>query len=128
MPKAMPSTPPNDARTRLSVSNCATMRDLPAPSAERTASSRDRTLLRASSRLATLAQQQEQHEADDAKEEERCQLQLAPHDGRAQRLDVHTPALVTVGVVARESFAEDSQLGLRSFERHARLESPYDLK
>ena len=43
--------------TTLSVSSCRMMRRRPAPSAERTASSRERAVARASSRLATLAQQ-----------------------------------------------------------------------
>ena len=56
-PTAAPSTPPTAASTRLSVSNWRTTRPRPAPSAERIASSRDRAVARASSRLATLAQQ-----------------------------------------------------------------------
>ena len=54
--RAMPSTPPAAASTRLSVSNCVTIRRRPAPSAARTASSRVRTVARASTRLATFAQ------------------------------------------------------------------------
>ena len=56
-PTAMPSTPPIAASTRLSVTNCRATRQRPAPSAERSDSSRIRTVARASSRFATLAQQ-----------------------------------------------------------------------
>ena len=56
-PTAIPRAPPSSDSTRLSVSSCRMMRRLPAPSADRTASSRTRTVARASSRLATLAQQ-----------------------------------------------------------------------
>ena len=55
--RAMPSAPPISESTRLSVSSWRMMRRRPAPSAERTASSRVRTVARASSRLATFAQQ-----------------------------------------------------------------------
>ena len=48
--------PPAQASTMLSVSNCRTMRQRPAPSVARVASSRDRDAARASVRLATLTQ------------------------------------------------------------------------
>ncbi len=56
-PMPIPIAPPISESTTLSVSSCRTMRRRPAPSADRTASSRVRTVARASSRLATFAQQ-----------------------------------------------------------------------
>ena len=56
-PSATPSAPPRSDSTRLSVSSWRTIRRRPAPSADRTASSRSRAVARASSRLATFAQQ-----------------------------------------------------------------------
>ncbi len=51
-----PATPPSSESSRLSVSNCRTSRLRAAPSAWRTAISRDRELARASSRFATFTQ------------------------------------------------------------------------
>ena len=53
--RAMPSAPPRDASRTLSVSSCRMMRRRPAPSAERTAISRERPADRARVRLATFA-------------------------------------------------------------------------
>ena len=53
----MPRIPPASESNTLSVSNWRTMRARPAPSAERIANSRLRTVARTSSRLATLAQE-----------------------------------------------------------------------
>ena len=53
----MPRMPPARESNTLSVSNWRTMRARPAPSAERIANSRLRTVARTSSRLATLAQE-----------------------------------------------------------------------
>ena len=55
-PTTAPSTPPIVESTRLSVSSCRITRRRPAPSADRIASSRVRTVARASSKLATFAQ------------------------------------------------------------------------
>ena len=55
-PTAIPISPPSAASTRLSVRICDTIRRRLAPSAERTASSRARLIVRARSKLATLAQ------------------------------------------------------------------------
>ena len=60
--RSRPRTPPAAESTRLSVSNWRINRARPAPSALRTASSRRRPAPRASSRLATLAQRDQQHE------------------------------------------------------------------
>ena len=57
MPTPSPSAHPMADSTRLSVSSWRMTRRRPAPSAARMASSRVRTVARASSRLATLAQQ-----------------------------------------------------------------------
>jgi hypothetical protein len=54
--RATPRAPPTSASTTLSVSSCRTSRLRPAPSAERTTSSRWRAEPRASCRFATLAQ------------------------------------------------------------------------
>ena len=51
-----PTTPPAVASSVLSVSSCLISRPRPAPSAARRASSRSRPSIRASVRLATLAQ------------------------------------------------------------------------
>ena len=54
--RATPSAVPSIARMMLSVRNCRTRRPRLAPIAARTATSRSRTVARASSRLATLVQ------------------------------------------------------------------------
>ncbi len=54
--KTIPRPPPNNARSALSVSNCATNLDRPAPNARRAAISFRRTTERAISRFATFAQ------------------------------------------------------------------------
>ncbi len=51
-----PTAAPSDARSRLSVSSCLTRRDRLAPIAARSATSRSRTVARASRRFATLMQ------------------------------------------------------------------------
>ena len=53
---AMPATPPNSARTTLSVRHCAASRPRLTPRASRTATSRRRRSARARKRLATFAQ------------------------------------------------------------------------
>ena len=53
---ASPAVPPSRPSRRLSVRNCRTSRARPAPSADRTATSRVRDCARASSRFATLTQ------------------------------------------------------------------------
>ena len=56
MASTSPATAPSPASTRLSVRNCATSLPRPAPSAERTATSRPRAAPRDISRLARLTQ------------------------------------------------------------------------
>ena len=53
--KIIPSPPPNNARSALSVSNCVTNLERPAPNARRAAISFLRTTARAISRFATFA-------------------------------------------------------------------------
>ncbi len=71
---------------------------------------------------------QKQNEADDAKEEQRCQLQVGAHHARTQRLDGDAEALVSRGIVAREPLAERGEIGARGLQRDTRLQAPDDLK
>ena len=127
-PTAMPSAPPISDSTTLSVSSCRMMRRRPAPSAERTASSRVRAVARASSRFATLRAADQQHEPDDAEEQHRGRLQIAADHRVVQRLDGHRAALVELGILARQSLGHRGQIRLRRFDADARLHPANDLQ
>ena len=114
---------PNVASTRLSVSSCATMRDRPAPSAERTASSRARTLPRASSRFATLAQHSSSTNPTTPSRRRDVFCSARAHHAAAQRLDDDAPALVRLGIGLREPVGDHREIRLRGVEGDTGLEA-----
>jgi hypothetical protein len=72
-----------------------------------------RTVARASSRLATLAQQ------DDSEEQHRREPQVAANHRIVHPLERDAPARVGLGEFARESGGDGTQIGFRSLHRHA---------
>ena len=122
-PSARPSAPPTIDSTRLSVSSCRIRRGRSAPSADRSASSRLRAVARASSRLATLAQQIEEHEGDDAEEEHGGLAQVGADDGGVERLERHAAALVGLRVLLRQRAGHGAQVRVSRRQRHARLQA-----
>ena len=81
---AIPAIPPRRLSTRLSVSNCPTRRQRPAPRAARTASSLRRVAPLASSRLATFAQAISRTIATAPKATEIDRCKPAPTSNRAR--------------------------------------------
>ena len=79
--------PPIAESTRLSVRSWRMTRRRPAPSAERIASSRVRTVARASSRLATLAQQMRSTNPTTPRKSIDVEPQLAADQRVVQRLE-----------------------------------------
>ena len=82
----------------------------PAPSADRIASSRVRTVARASRRLATLAQQISSTKPTTAEKEHRRQAKLAADERLVQRLEHDTAAGVGLGKLARQAFGDAIQI------------------
>ncbi len=83
----MPSAPPISDSTRLSVSSWRMMRRRPAPSAERTASSRVRTRGARQQQVGDVGAADQQHESDDAEKQHRRQPRSLPIDRVVQRLE-----------------------------------------
>ena len=96
------STPPMVDSTRLSVSSWRMMRRRPAPSAERTASSRVRTRGARQQQVGDVGAADQQHEADDAEEQHRREAQIAADHGIVHRLEPHAAALVGLRKLARQ--------------------------
>ena len=119
----MPSAPPISESTTLSVSSCRTMRRRPAPSADRTASSRMRTVARASSRLATLAQQMRSTKPTTPRNSidvSRRSLPIIESCSGSSR----TPRpLLVCGNSLREPGGDGAEIGFGSVDRHARLQA-----
>ncbi len=92
-----PSAPPMAESSRLSVSSCLMSRARPAPSARRTAISRDRAEARASSRLAMFAQAISSTNATAPSEDQQSLLDVADHL-RVQRRDADAGAGVRFGM------------------------------
>ena len=100
-PTPAPMIPPIAARTRLSVSSWRTTRPRPAPRAERIASSRPRAVARASSRLATLAQQMSSTKPTTPRNSIEVMRRSLPTMRFAHRQHVHAAATV-LGQRARQ--------------------------
>jgi hypothetical protein len=108
--------PPQHDRSTLSVKNCRINLDRPAPSAARIATSRARSTLRASVRLARLAQAIRQDHPH------RCQqdIQRLTHgltDEHVRKTVYgNAPALVGIGVIVGDSAADCVHLRVRLFQ------------
>ena len=116
-PIPVPSAPPITASTRLSVTSCRTMRRRPAPSAERTASSRVRTVARASSRLATLAQQMRSTNPTTPRKSIDVERQIAADDRVVQALEHDAAALVGLRELLRQPAGDGFEVGFGRLDR-----------
>jgi hypothetical protein len=71
---------------------------------------------------------QEQNEADDADEEERCQLQVGAHDAGPERLGGDAEVLVCRWIVLREPLSECGEIGACGLQSDTRLQASDHLK
>ena len=120
-PTPHPSAPPMSDSTRLSVSSCRMMRRRPAPSADRTASSRVRTVARASSRLATLAQQMRSTNPTTPRNSIDVSRRSLPMSESCIRSSATPRPLLVCGKFARETVRDGAQVGCGRLDRDARL-------
>src|SRR5262249_29331527 len=116
-PSAMPPKP----TTRFSVSTWRTTLQRPAPRDRRTAISLSLTVLRASCRLATLAQAISSTKATAQKNQRVRASQLARHEN-AHGNHVHAPTLIGLGIRRSHAAGDSIHLCLRLMDGHTRPE------
>ena len=122
-PITIPTNPPTAASTRLSVRICETIRRRLAPSAERTANSRVRDIVRARSRFATLAQHISSTKPTTASSKHRSQSHLRAYERLAQRLQSWDVTGVRLRVERLVAFADRRHVALRHVEGHTLLDA-----
>ena len=90
------------------------MRQRPAPNAARTATSRSRTVARASSRFATFTQTISRTKKTAPNSNQQCRLRSS-YNLFVQRLHRDAPILVRAGILSRQAFSNhvEGGLGLR---------------
>ena len=115
-----PSTPPTRASSVVSVSSCARRRPRPAPSADRSASSRSRPNIRASVRLATLAQAINSTRGSGAQQNQQHRTGVAGQLLAERRGDggVAGVGLIDLGEVLLEPAGHRGQVGAELLDGH----------
>ena len=127
-PIASPNAAPTSESTRLSISIWAMTRPRPAPSAVLTASSRERDVGAREQQVRDVGAAHQQHEADDAEQEDRGELQVRSHQPVANRLDGEAESRARVRMLSCDARADGLHVGAGGVDRDARLQSADDLE
>ena len=126
MPRPRPTPPLMKASSRLSTINWRTMRHLVAPSATRTAISRDRMRRARQQQVGDVRAGDEQHERDGAHQRPEHGADLRAEHALHERRRIRRHVLVGVLVLLRQLRGDVGELAARLLERHPIGQAPVD--